>query len=860
MPAHHHRRKRGVDEAAARILMEPINTVLILLLLVTVAITVIAFVTVSSRRRQVQSAADEARRKAAEERQRREVEQEAARRAEEEERRRVEAECRRLEEDLRRAQEERRKAEEECKRLDEEARREIEKAQRKAEVQRQTEELRKAEEEQRRREADEAQRKAEELQVAEEEYRRSEEEGKRLEEETRHKEEEAQRKAEDETRSRAEEEARQRAKEDKERRQIPLNHRPPRRQPRPQEPSEKRSPQETKQRRPKPEIVCWKRERQWIPAVEVPEELFESPNLAVLQNGLPLTQDESRKGCGRLEEAYGQVVVQWNEDEVAREIKIALGEESYLLFKLSGQNQNQGCRVKSPSSGSYLVMVPDNWERDEALSGPPPIVPEPVSLTGYQAHFYILEKDGDGKIAFHTPAGESFVIESKAPQFELVGTRLNDASEDMGPLFGERPPQIRALDDQAWRDIGTIIVGEEGSGKGRWRMAFSPVQDLLEQNLPSEVAAGTVGWYFLRFYDTNDDLMESLDFRFLCGLREIRILQSFPLPSETGHKPARVEFLHEPGCAVLSADGLACSIEIEREDDKTILSIPPDPTCDETRWLVGYKGGPQVEVTVLVERLWWAVGKEHNAPSEWEDQLLTLPRNNFAATSAKALWLRLPRRRWVDVVSVGFERSKARQFSMKVTEKMFTIPLREFGDSTEVGDREQEHFLKVWIERADSLVEGVIAIIPVKQSTRIEQESPLSEAKEVCEKRALLNPSMISAPRLATVLTSLGKVTSGPLLVLIKEARKGYPRAHAARRAGSVEFAKNALCVIAMALELRGEEQSRILSLKIHWRIKAGLARDEFPEIINRVRKRYKDINVSGARRAGNMYDKRYAE
>lgn len=119
---------------------------------------------------------------------------------------------------------------------------------------------------------------------------------------------------------------------------------------------------------------------------------------------------------------------------------------------------------------------------------------------------------------------------------------------------------------------------------------------------------------------------------------------------------------------------------------------------------------------------------------------------------------------------------------------------------------------------------------------------------------------MISAPRLATVLTSLRKVTSGPLLVLIKEARKAYPRAHVARRAGSVEFAKNALCVIALALELRGEERSRILSLKKHWRIKAGLARDEFPEIMNHVRKRYKDINASGARRDGNMYDKRYAE
>ncbi len=274
--------------------------------------------------------------------------------------------------------------------------------------------------------------------------------------------------------------------------------------------------QGAKQRRPKPEIICWKKERQWIPAVEVPEELFESPNLAVLQNGLPpLTQDESREGCWHLKEAYGQVVVQWKEDEVAREIKIALGEESYLLFKLSGQDQNQGRRVKSPSSGSYLVMVPDNWESDDTLSGRPPAKPESVLLIGYQAHFFELEKDGDGKIAFRTPTGKSFVIESKAPQFELVGTRLNEASGDRGPLFGERSPQIRALDDQTWKDVGTIVVGEEGSGKGRWRKPFSPIPGGTQQDLPSEVAARKGGWYFLRFYDTNDDLIESLDFRFM---------------------------------------------------------------------------------------------------------------------------------------------------------------------------------------------------------------------------------------------------------------------------------------------------------------------------------------------------------
>ena len=574
--------------------------------------------------------------------------------------------------------------------------------------------------------------------------------------------------------------------------------------------------------------------------VEVPEELLGNSGLVVLQNASPLTQDEYREGCWRLEQAFGEMVVHWNEDEDTKESKVSLSEENYLLFKLTGRNQNQGRRVKSPSSGSYLVVVPEAWERDEALSGPPPVAPELVSLAGYKAHFFDLERTGDRKIAFRSAEGESFVIESKASRFELVGTRVNDATEHMGPLFGERPPKIRTVSAQMWSDVETIVVGEEGVGKGRWRLAFHPVQHLIEQDPPCEVTNRKGGWYFLRLYDANDDLVESLDFRFIGGLKGIKVYQPSPLPSEAGHTTVSVELFHEPDCYIQPAGGLEGGVLIKHEDDKTILTIPPDPTRDETCWLVGPQDEPQVEVTILVERLWWAVGDEDDAPPEWEDQLLILAHDDLAATSGKALWLRLPKRRWTDEVLVGFEQSRADRCAIQVTRRDVAKPLRDFVTFKEITDREHEHLLKVWIEQADGLVEGVIAIIPAK--------------------RALLNPSMISAPRLATVLTSLRKVTSGPLLVLIKEARKAYPIAHAARRAGSVEFAKNALCVIALALELRGEEQSRILSLKKHWRIKAGIARDEFPEIMNRVRKRYKDVDASGARRAGNMYDKRYAE
>ncbi len=470
---------------------------------------------------------------------------------------------------------------------------------------------------------------------------------------------------------------------------------------------------ETQSRGPKPEITCYKREREWIPVVEVPENFLGTSSFTVLQGASPLRQDESAEGCWRLERAGIQVVVRSTEEGVCREAEIALNEENYLLFKLYGQNQNHGRRVKRPSVGCFLVVVPEDWERNEDLAGPPPVSPEPVSLTGYQAHFFVLDKEDGRRIAFFRPASGPFEIESEASRFELVGTQLNDASEGIGPLFGVEPPRIGALDEQTWRSVGTIVVGEEGSGGGRWRKSFSPVSARIEQNLPNEIADRKAGRYFLRIYDTKDDFVESLDFRFLSSLRRMTLPQSTPLPSETGHTPACVEFLHDRHCTIQAADEGARSVQICRESERTVLTVPRDPSCDLTRWHVGLEGGPKTEVSVLVERVWWTLREENAAgPSDFKDEVITLSRESFAATSRKTLWLRFPRRRWVDTVLVGFDQSSVRPYIPKVMEKTLAIPLRDLVDVQQVSTVGVVPF-RLWIYPQGTTYTGVLGQLTV---------------------------------------------------------------------------------------------------------------------------------------------------
>lgn len=545
-----------------------------------------------------------------------------------------------------------------------------------------------------------------------EEVRREEEERQRLEESTRREAEEANRAAQEEANRKEGEEVLRKAQEAESEQAEPGVERPAplKRGGRPRAPAkarEKQAPEDTHHRRPKPEIVCWKREREWIPGVEIPDELLSDSAPEVWQNSLLLTQDESNEALWRLVDVRGQVVVRWNEDHDEPEASLSL-EKEYMIFRLGGQTQNQGHRVRLPSSGTYLVIAPRDWERDEALSGSPQWAPEAVSLSGYRAHYYSLPRNAGGKIAFHTSFGEHVVIESEAPRFELVGTLLQDASDDAVPLYGGNLPRIRASGERGWMGVGAIVVGEEGGGPRRWRTQFNPALELIEQEMPPQVAARGGGWYFLRFYDWNDDFLESLDFRFLSALKGIQILQQSPLPPEDGHTSVLVEMLFEPTLSIQASDERASKIPVERENGKMILRIPPDPSFDETRWLMGFEGGPQLEVAILVERLWWAVCNEDVPPSKWEDMLFVFSREDFSATSRTALWIKLPRRRWVGKVFVGFMQSKARSYAVKVAEREIAIPLREFCDSQELEHEGQRQVLKLWVSDSGEIAVGAV--------------------------------------------------------------------------------------------------------------------------------------------------------
>ncbi len=188
----------------------------------------------------------------------------------------------------------------------------------------------------------------------------------------------------------------------------------------------------------------------------------------------------------------------------------------------------------------------------------------------------------------------------------------------------------------------------------------------------------------MRIYDRNDCLLDSMDFRFVPGLRDIRVEGGTCLPGPHGHEQATVRFIHEDSCTIQPVDPtVATALEVRHENGHTVATIPPRPDLDETHWTVCDRGA-EIDIAVLVKRMWWGVGTDNNVPSDWTDRPLAISCKSFTATTDRALWIRLPHCRFTDRVEVGFDSSRRRPHPIPVDRREIAVPLREFCDEREI--------------------------------------------------------------------------------------------------------------------------------------------------------------------------------
>ncbi len=535
----------------------------------------------------------------------------------------------------------------------------------------------------------------------------------------------------------------------------------------------------------RPELVCWREGMAWKVGVEVPDEMAELDLCVVDGAGNALQEDQRHELHWPLMEPLGAVTVRWS-DGAAIKGERYFEASDHRIFKVvkSGSNGRYVARV---TRGNYVVIAPQALSRDEAISGTPPVAPENVfpEQAKLLAHHLLVERVEDGLVLDGGGVSRVEVRASTATVYELIGNVIADAHPEAGPLFGGEPPRLQM---EGGAEQTLFVLGVEGSSpQPRSRQLatnFDELRDWLEDKQS--------GWFYVRAYDGNEKLIESLDFRYVKGLEAIEVTELSPLPGLHGHCPAKVVFRVARGTVVSLVEG-APEIAALHPDCADGFVLPATPGAGRARWSLRAETGNMVDVVVHVPRIWWALTASGNADEAhaWSDRPNMLSEDDLRPTSPMLLSVLMPKRGWADWVTIGFRHGSPRRLRVSRSERELHYPLRNLGESD---------VLRGAVGTCDLLLSVGTPVTehgPVVVATVELTEKPPEE--ERAERRDLL---CLRAPCLMSKVTLVGRIGTAQERRVVKRLRNTwYRKARRGGRTETLEFVRQALALVAALLD-----------------------------------------------------------
>ena len=362
----------------------------------------------------------------------------------------------------------------------------------------------------------------------------------------------------------------------------------------------------------KPELLCRKEmaHRQWQILLSLPQ----GRGADVFQGEVELLP--GNRGEYPLSSFTDEVVVRWVENEKVEKISLVDGAHP-LIFKLSKNWKSRGRKVKHVSDGYYMVFSPLDWNR----TGTAPIEPSACNDNRFLAHYFFSGGNGE------SGGFEEFDSIFSRKRFSLEGQIIYDDS-DRGNLYVGIPPRL--TDTDKWQNIPWVRVGEEDDGN--WGENFQPTKKDLENVLEKRE-----GWFYIRIYDEGRNLIDTMDFRYLKDLEEIRVNGKphspghIIAPTTSGHTEATVQFVG--------------NIQVENPhitigpDNTAVIDQGPD--MDRTEWTVIDEHG-RVNVSVHLPRVWWCLENADDETRKWHDTAFEMTRDEFYNNPNALVTIRLP--------------------------------------------------------------------------------------------------------------------------------------------------------------------------------------------------------------------------
>ena len=447
---------------------------------------------------------------------------------------------------------------------------------------------------------------------------------------------------------------------------------------------------------PKPELICKKNSWQWEILLVVPEEQLP---VEVRQNGVPLS---SANGEYRLDDFSENLSIMYEDGEET--VKVYNG-KSPLIFKLRKRWTGDGQKVRGISRGYFILFAPNEWERQGAL----PVAPEACSDERFSAHYFYTDSSTT------TDGFEGHEVPSNQEAFSLRGNSIYDSS-NQGVLFTGNPPDLEIVESVA-ESVSWVRIGEEGGGY--WR--GENFRD-AEQHTVNNALNGREGWFYVRIYDQNVNLIDSNNFRYSRTLREIRINdaiyseETLLAPCTDGYPETIIQFINAEGNNIRPKQSGNNSHASIRNDDAVI--VKPHPDGDSTEWNVD-----SVDTVIVLPRVWWRIIETDDFSDGWRDKPIDMSREEFHENEDAVVHISVPSN--IEELQAGFGSDLDTPYSATLADenenkRIFELPIRDFVDHEEIDTRLLEDtYLQVQFNGEVIPIIRVPAEEPLLQEIRI---------------------------------------------------------------------------------------------------------------------------------------------
>ena len=452
-----------------------------------------------------------------------------------------------------------------------------------------------------------------------------------------------------------------------------------------------------------PELICRRirASARWEVVLTADEEY----PLAVAQlDRAPL--DFTDRQC-RIPSLNGRLTVSSDDGQ---EHVIPLFEGQPLIFKLRKNWAGEGRRTSGITNGYFIVIAPNTRQR----TGRAPVEADGCADPAFRAHYFHRDATASNE-------GEDGFREwenSASACIELIGQRVFDDSDD-GELFVGDPPVLPSAPDLAW-----ARVGEEAANG--WGENFRPQEQAL-----SEVLDGREGRFFLRVYDSEVRMLDSVAFRHLPELKQIHVNgaeyapNTVLVPSPTGYLLTAVR--------LVDADGSTLSPVLPVGARQKLLpsgaiEIPPHPDADRMTCSLG-ADTCGVSIALDLARIWWRLEDSRADPGAWRDTPLVMTREEFRRHAHAGATISLLTRRHASV-RAGFDDELDLPYHRSIKNDRIAVPLDHFVDHAQIDRRlsVEACFNVAWAGEIVSLI--VISADPMPEIVSFTAEPPTVIAGE----------------------------------------------------------------------------------------------------------------------------------